>query len=71
MMIGERIRHFRQIAGMKQYELATAIGRSPASICLYESGERANIPLSVLLEIARALNVSPTVFFAEEIPTHA
>ena len=61
--VGQRIRVMRKSRHMTQEELAKAIGQSPSSITMYETGRRSpdyetleamadvfNVPLSSLLE---------------------
>ena len=56
-ILGNTIRAYRVSAGMKQSDLAQAIGRSIASISKYERGDCA-IDSYTLTNIADALNVS-------------
>lgn len=54
--IGENIKELRKKAGLTQRELAQLIGKSFSSVQKYEM-DIAEPPLSVINEIARALNV--------------
>lgn len=55
--VGERIRAARDAADCSQLELASRIGRVQASICHWETGQRA-ITAPDLLLVAEALAVS-------------
>ena len=54
---GKRIKEARQLNHMTQQQLATKIGKTESSIRKYEKGI-VNIPLGVLEDISRVLNVS-------------
>ena len=56
MTTGEKIRHYREEAGMTQKELADKLGFVYQRIWQYENGTR-NAKLSLLIKIAEALNV--------------
>lgn len=56
-MIGESVRKIRKMRGMTQRELARIINVKPNTLCQYELG-KSEISLSVLMEIAEALNCS-------------
>lgn len=66
VMVGRRIRMARKCAGMKQYEVARAIGIPQGTLSHYECGVR-EIPLRTVLEVARALGVP----FTDLIPESA
>ena len=62
--IGQSIRVLRIAAGMKQKELAAAVGIQPNSLSLIESGKR-EPSLSLLRSIANALDVPISLLFWE------
>ncbi len=55
--IGQRIREWRLRREMSQAEVARVAGITQASLSNYENGKR-DMPLSTLLGVAAALNVS-------------
>ena len=61
---GERVAHWRRLRGIKQIDLANAIGTTPSTLSRIESGD---IGLSVKAaeRIARALRTSVAEFFVE------
>lgn len=60
--VSERIRDLRERAGLSQSELAARIGRTQATLSLWESGRRTpSIP--DLVALGRALDVEVGVFF--------
>ncbi len=58
---GEIIRTLRVQKGMSVEQLAEKIGKSRTTVWRYENGEIEEMPYTVLIPIAKALNVSPTV----------
>lgn len=62
---GSTIRRLRKQAGLTQKALAQTIHRCPATVCMYERGQR-DIPTSVLAKIATALQVQPGDLFEEQ-----
>ena len=60
--IGEVIRSFRLKKGLKQHELATALGTEQSNISRYEKGER-GIPV----HIARRLVLMDRSFSLEQL----
>lgn len=73
-IIGLRIKHLRNIAGMTQQELADKVGTSWEMISRYERGKSS--PMRKIPEIADALNTTIANLFAESIleeegPHHA
>lgn len=61
--VGKRIRVLRTAAGLKQKELAAAVGIQPNSLSLIESGKR-EPSLSLLRSIASKLDVPMELFFS-------
>ena len=53
----DRVRKYRESRDMSREALAESIGRSYPSVVLYETG-RVTPPLSVIEDIAQALNVT-------------
>ena len=56
--LGDRIKEKRIAAGFSADELAKRIGKNRATVYRYESGD-VDIPVSVVGEIALALDASP------------
>ena len=66
--IGERIKNLRLIRGYTQEELAERLYMRKSTISAYENNT-IDIKVSVLMEIAKALNTSPSFFLInKEIP---
>ncbi len=57
-VFGERVRHFRQLAGLRQADLAEAAGVHTSYISEVERGYR-NVSYRLILNIARSLGVEP------------
>ena len=55
--VGQRIREWRLRRELSQAEVARTAGITQASLSNYENGKR-DVPLSTLLGVTRALNVS-------------
>lgn len=62
--IGNRVRLARIHASMTQHDLAVLLGVSYQQVCKYERGTNA-ISAERLVEIAKAVGVSPSQFFDE------
>lgn len=56
--IGENIKYYRQLKGMKQSELAKAVGITATTLSKLEYGS-GSIKLDTLSEIAKVLGVMP------------
>lgn len=56
---GERIKYFRNVAGLSQEELGRRVGVQRAAINKYEKGTVENIPLTTIEKMADVLEVSP------------
>jgi repressor LexA len=63
--IGEKIKKIRLQRGLTIEQLAEKVGVSPSTISKYEKG-KLGIDIDRLLEIAKALEVDPNVFFEGE-----
>lgn len=59
MMIGKRIRQFRERAGLTQTQLGKKIGVALPTIYKYENDILKNIPLSKIKKMAAALSITP------------
>ena len=64
--VGERIKMRRKRLNMSAEELATKIGKSPATMYRYEKGEIDKMDASVLLPIADALSTTPAYLMGWE-----
>lgn len=53
-----RIREIRESQGITQRKLATSVGITPAYLCDLEKGKRHNPSLTLLMRIAKELNVT-------------
>ncbi len=69
MTIGERIKYYRELAGMTQLELAKKAGVSYQAISKYENGVVTNIPTKRLQLIADALGTNGAVLMGYHEPT--
>lgn len=58
---GEIIKQLRESKGMSVEQLADKIGKSRTTVWRYENGSIEQMPYTVLIPIAKALNVAPTV----------
>lgn len=58
--IGDRIRHFRELRGLRQFELAEQARVSNATLSSVESGSRTGegLSASILRRVARVLGVT-------------
>ncbi|RIV25105.1 XRE family transcriptional regulator [Fibrisoma montanum] len=54
--VGQRIRQAREMKGLTQKELASALGVSEAAVYRYEQGQ--NFTLDTLCKIAKAVGVT-------------
>lgn len=66
MTVGERIKSTRLEKGIRQTELANAIGISKQQLCKYESDSVQNIPYETLEKIGKALSISPVYLLGWE-----
>ncbi len=58
--IGQRINALRTEKNLSAEELAAMIGKDRSTVYRYENGEIQDIPLAAILDIAKALKVTPT-----------
>lgn len=65
MTLGERIRHYRQLRGLTQVQLAKAVNTSQPSIVAYEKDE-AQPPLEKLKDICLTLKISSDLMIGLE-----
>ncbi len=65
--MSNNLKRAREIQGMSQRELATAIGQDPAQLSRLETGQVGNTPAGIRLkvEVARVLRVRPEWIFPE------
>ena len=68
MPIGDRIRHYRELAGLTMEELAKKTGVQKSAINKYEKGIVTNIPINRVVLIADALDVEPVALTDWERP---
>lgn len=61
MKPGERIRYYRESAGLTQDEVAKKINVTPQAVYKYEKGIVSNIPLDKIELLASLFSVSPSV----------
>ncbi len=59
LSVGERIAHYRRRRGISQLVLAGRLGRSESWVSKVERGERRIDRLSVIQEVAKALDIEP------------
>lgn len=64
--IGENIKNYRTFRGIKQQELADALGKSKSVISNWERGE--NSPdVEICVELCKTLKVTPNQLFGWEV----
>lgn len=61
MTIGERIKHFRELKGLSQTELATAVNISKQTLYKYENNIITNIPSDKIEAIAKKCDTKPQI----------
>lgn len=61
MKPGERIRYYRESAGLTQDEVAKKINVTPQAVYKYEKGIVSNVPLDKIELLANLFSVSPSV----------
>lgn len=71
MPIGDRIRYYRELAGLTMEELAKKTGVQKSAINKYEKGVVTNIPIKRVVLIADALGVEPVALTDWERPSGA
>lgn len=62
MAIGERIRHFRELAGLTQLQLSELVQCEPSTLAHYETGKNL-VSMTKLIRISEALEVDLYKFF--------
>jgi len=68
--LGSQVRRARTARGMRQEDLAVALGLSVAYVSLIERGRR-NPPITTVLALAEALHASPTELLAPQAAPEA
>lgn len=66
MTMGNRIRKRRKELNLSVEELARLLGKNRATVYRYENGNIENLPTTVLLPIAKALNTTPAYLMGWE-----
>lgn len=66
MNVGKRIKQRRKQLGLSAEQLAEMIGKSPATVYRYESGDIENVNSALLLPIADALMTTPSALMGWE-----
>ena len=66
MSIGKRIKERRKALGYSAEELAARLGKSPATIYRYESGDIEKLPGELIAPLAELLNTSPAYLLGME-----
>lgn len=64
--LGSRIREYRNIRKMTQYELSVAVGLSRAMVASWETG-RASVEVTHLVRLCKVLEASPNTLLKDEI----
>ena len=62
IQIGRRIKHFRELAGMTQLQLAEKVPCEPSTLAHYETGKNL-VSMTKLIRISEVLNVELYQFF--------
>ena len=60
--LGKNIKYFRKNKGLSQEKLAELIKKTRNYVGMVERAE-VNVPVSVLFDFAKALNINPKEFF--------
>lgn len=68
--IGLRIKKLRQEKQMSVEELAKKIGKSRATVYRYENNEIENLPYTILVPIAKALDTTPAILMGYDDSTN-
>lgn len=66
MTKGQRIKHSRDVLGLRQSEVAEMLGEKKQTIYKYENDIVANIPSNKLEKLARILEVTPAYLMGWE-----
>ncbi len=67
IQIGKRIKHFRELAGLSQLQLAQKVPCESSTLAHYETGKNL-VSMTKLLKIAEVLEVEPYQFFISSTP---
>lgn len=62
IQIGKKIKHFRELAGMTQLQLAEKVQCEPSTLAHYETGKNL-VSMTKLIRISEALEVNLYKFF--------
>jgi XRE family transcriptional regulator, fatty acid utilization regulator len=68
LALGQRVRHFRQAAGLTLEELSQSVGVTPSQLSLVETGKR-EAKVGLLSSLAAALGVEVSVLLDESPPS--
>lgn len=67
IQIGKRIKHFRELAGMTQLQLAQEVPCEPSTLAHYETGKNL-VSMTKLIRISEVLGVELYQFFILNAP---
>lgn len=67
IQIGKRIKHFRELAGMTQLQLAQEVPCEPSTLAHYETGKNL-VSMTKLIRISEVLGVELYQFFILNVP---
>lgn len=68
MNLGQKIKDLRESRGLRQQDLAEAIGITPSMISMYESNKK-KPGRETIIKLANALNVDPNYLMYDDIKT--
>ncbi|MDO4241338.1 MAG: helix-turn-helix domain-containing protein [Microbacteriaceae bacterium] len=68
ILLGKRLKHFRQAAGLTLEQLSSQIDLSPSQLSMFETGRR-NPREDTLRRLAQIFGIEPGAFYATEAPT--
>lgn len=66
MTVGDRIKLLRIARGLSATQLGEMIGKDRATVYRYESSDIENMPVGILVPLAKALNTTPAVLMGWE-----
>lgn len=67
IQIGRRIKHFRELAGMTQLQLAEKVPCEPSTLAHYETGKNL-VSMTKIIRISEVLGVELYQFFISNTP---